>query len=95
MKDERPYSNMVWIYRISRDECEKEIKQKSNEKFWNVESCNDSQRNSIRFIWLESWIGRDWCLKEMKLKKYNENSEKLSHVTILHGFFAQLNWYVW
>ena len=28
--------------------------------------------NSIRFISLESWIGRDWCLKEMKQKKYNE-----------------------
>ena len=50
MKDERPYSNMVWIYRISRDECEKEIKQKSNEKFWNVESCNDSQRSNLRFF---------------------------------------------
>ena len=28
--------------------------------------------NSIRFIWRESRIGRDWCLKEMKQKKYNE-----------------------
>ena len=45
MKDERPCSNMVYnmVYNmLSRDECEKEIKQKSHDKFWNVESCNDS-----------------------------------------------------
>ena len=88
---------------LSRDECEKEIKQKSNEKFWNVESCNDSQRSNLRFFAQLNSFHMTWILNRPRLvfkrnetkKNTTRNSEKLSHVMILHGFFAQFNWFVW
>ena len=51
--------------------------------------------NSIRFM---TWILNrpQLVFKRNETKKNTtRNSENLSHVTILHGFFAQLNWYVW
>ena len=60
MKDERPWPNIVWIYRISRDECEKEIKQKAtrnSEMLSHVMILNAATfgflHNSIRFM---TWI---------------------------------------
>ena len=49
MKDEGPYSDMAWIYRISQDEYQKEIKTNKQLEILNVRSCNDSSRSNLGF----------------------------------------------